>query len=425
MRVKFASLIRKASKKLSNVIEIEDLEMFLVTLFSSEESSNGSSIVTSVMKSCHTLREVFLAFGNKALWSYTNYSLLRSIVEEFKNDDQELKDLIQQYESDFTGYILTQKIKTYISAVQSDPELQQQPPLEETPELFQRLTIEVGVQITKHSMKYVHELWTTLSHLFRLPMPLLILRKVVKNCIRITFSVPSNLVAQIVRQTQINGSNLRKHQILRVMVGDQYIYQHEVEPHLVRASAILVIVLISQLQAHLSTYYLFTKKCISFSIVNHEDIYKYSCLHRFTVDIILFYNTQVEEFWKACISGQADRVSDLLPHVNVDATQPVCRHIQLFLFATVKLIAPSMCLYMCNPKATDICITNKISAFSTQDGTTPLMVASMRGDVTLVKVLLQAGANPDMQDEVSCRAPTVNPNCNIYRAQIYLLPKTM
>ena len=114
---KFSMLVTKSQRKLQiRRISVEDVQTFLITMYSSTGSRDGSDMVISVLQSATSLVRIFHALGIHKLWDYINYYLLQSIIEEFAGDDDELNSLMVQYQRDLTGYILVLNIQTYLKA---------------------------------------------------------------------------------------------------------------------------------------------------------------------------------------------------------------------------------------------------------------------------------------------------------------------
>jgi len=113
----FSKLVTKSCKSLRNRgIDVEDIQMFLITMYSSPNSSDGSDTVLTVLESAKTISEIFHALSKYKLWDYLNYYLLQSIIEHFVSDDDELTRMMKQYQQDLTGYTLTLKIPTYLDS---------------------------------------------------------------------------------------------------------------------------------------------------------------------------------------------------------------------------------------------------------------------------------------------------------------------
>ena len=118
---KFSILVTKSCIKLqSRRVRVDDVQTFLVTLYSSPNSKDGSDTVTVVVESARNLSEIFRALSRYGLWDYLNYYLLQDMIEGFAHDDNELNGMMEQYQKDLTGHILTLKIQTYLDATHDE-----------------------------------------------------------------------------------------------------------------------------------------------------------------------------------------------------------------------------------------------------------------------------------------------------------------
>ena len=111
---KFSILVTKRHKKLQNKEIVDDVRMFLVTMYSSPDSEDGSDTVTIVVEPARSLDEIFCALSKNRLWNYINYYLLQSIIKESADDDKELNCMMEQYQEDLTGQILILWLQTYL-----------------------------------------------------------------------------------------------------------------------------------------------------------------------------------------------------------------------------------------------------------------------------------------------------------------------
>ena len=187
---KFSSLVTRARTRLqSRGINVEDVQEFLIKMYSAPNSRDGSHMVTTVLESAISLDEIFRALSKYGFWDYLNYYLLQDIIEEFAHDDDELKDIMVQYQKDLTGYVLTLKIQTYLEATYNKHSIATsgsgnlesilpQP----KHELFKRLSLVVGTNITEASLHYVYNLWQSLSLQFELPRLSMILYDIAQVC---------------------------------------------------------------------------------------------------------------------------------------------------------------------------------------------------------------------------------------------------
>ena len=251
IKAKFATLVTKSHRRLQNRgIKVEDIQLFLVTIYSSPNSRDGGDIVTTVVESAKSLEEIFRALSKYGLWDYLNYHLLQSIIEEFASDDCELKCMMEQYQKDLTGHALTMEIQMYLEATHyefpvittSDNENVAEevvPPLppQQKCNFFKKLSIKSKANVTDHSLNYVYNLWHSLANQFFLPRPAMILNNIAKGCIDITWLIPSNLVKHVTRKARETANMFAKQYVLRVMLEEQCIYSMEIESHLFESEA--------------------------------------------------------------------------------------------------------------------------------------------------------------------------------------------
>ena len=247
---KFAILVTKSRRKLqSRKINVEDVQTFLVTLYSSPYSRDGSTTVT-VVESAKSLDEIFRALSKYRLWDYLNYYLLQSIIEEFASDDSELKDMMEQYQKDLTGYILALRIETYLDATRFELPVVNTNDSENSADkilssrlkykLFKKLTVKVEANVTDHSLSYVNDLWQSLAKQFALPQPAMILQNIAEGCISITWLTPANLVNHIVKMARETASMFPEKHILNVILEEQHIYTMETNPPLLETELLLL-----------------------------------------------------------------------------------------------------------------------------------------------------------------------------------------
>ena len=184
----FAALVMKTRKRLqSRNIDVEDLQEFLIHKFSSPNSRDANKMVEEIL-TAGNLREIFHKLSKYGLWNHHNYYLLNGIIKKFARKDDVLKDAMDQYRKALTGYALAWKIKdclastNYIHAVAtSDSE-------NVGDDLFKRLSVKCeGINVTDHTLKYVHDLWEELAVQFALPEAAMILHNIAEGCICITW----------------------------------------------------------------------------------------------------------------------------------------------------------------------------------------------------------------------------------------------
>ena len=232
IRGKFAILVTKSRKRLQyREINVEDIQTFLVTMYSSPNSRDGSGMVTTVLESATSLDEIFRALAKCGLWDYINYFLLQSIIKEFARDDKQLNDMMEQYQQDLTGHILALRIQTYLDAtkhpIPTSDLADEIVPVQQKHELLIKLTTKCKVNVTDHTLSYVIDLWQSLANQFALPQPAMMFHKVAEGCISITWLIPANLVKYVTRMAQESANKFAEENILRVTLEERCIYSME------------------------------------------------------------------------------------------------------------------------------------------------------------------------------------------------------
>ena len=247
---KFSFLVTKSRRKLQyRKIDVDDVQTFLVTMYSSPDSKDGSDTVTTVVESAKSLDEIFRALSKHRFWDYINYYLLQNIIEKFAGDDKELNGMMGQYQEDLTGYVLALRIQTYLDAIKhpiatshSDNLADEVIPLQQDHELFGKLTAKCEVNITNHTLSYIIDLWQSLAKQFALPRPAMILHDIAEGCIGITWFIPANLVEHVTRMARETANMFAEENILKVTLEEQCIYpmdaELEAEPSLLETETV-------------------------------------------------------------------------------------------------------------------------------------------------------------------------------------------
>ena len=238
---KFSKLVTKSRKSLQSRIDIKDAQTFLVTMYSSPNSGDGSDTVITVVKSAKSVDEIILALSENGLWDYLNYDLLQDIIEEFASDDDELNAMMEQYQRDLTGHVLTLQIQTYLEATDNNDPIATSdsensgdeiiPALlpQQKRKFFKQLSLKIEANVTDCTLGYIKGLWQSLANQFRLPRPAMILHSIAEGCICITWLIPSNLATHVTRMVQETSDMFAKQHILKVMLEEQCIYPMDTE----------------------------------------------------------------------------------------------------------------------------------------------------------------------------------------------------
>ena len=198
-------------------ITSSEFRLFLGNLYSSKGKMNGDQFLRKLLKPSTSISEMLETLTVEGEWDFFNYYLLESIIEEFGDD--RTKKMMKQYKQDLTGYLLATKIKDHLDAVDTEHTTI---PLEE---LYSSLTVKVkGVNISSQSLEYVNDLWESLRKQFSLPKHILVLYKIAKGCLEISWCVPVKLAAYIIRKAKESEQYFEEQQFLQVSVDGVHIY---------------------------------------------------------------------------------------------------------------------------------------------------------------------------------------------------------
>ena len=171
----FHTLLQKRFKALK--VDPVDLRAFLAAYGT---SMSRKDFVSDVQHH-DTLALIFNSIAQHGLWDHLNFDLAGTLVEHFTQKDQSCLELLEDYQRDFTGYLLTTEIVHHIAA-QKGAGLTATPP-ESIPseELCSKLTVKLAIDVTTHSLKYVEEVWRTLLRCSELPKPTLLLQEIAES----------------------------------------------------------------------------------------------------------------------------------------------------------------------------------------------------------------------------------------------------
>jgi len=226
-------LINSRKKLAEKGIRIQDFRLYLKNLFPPGDFIPESS----------SIDEIFEAVSHNKLWNYWNYSPLQNVVEKFVGDDQEMKLWIETYKKDLVSYKATTRLVDYIADVHSDPsgddslsdedqpagqELQSarqgQKPAKYDRKYYRKLSITLEAKFTKHTLKYLDDLWKEFADLYNLPPLATLLDCVYKKSITIVWLIPSHLASHIFKAASCSADFYHKHHITRVEFDEVCIY---------------------------------------------------------------------------------------------------------------------------------------------------------------------------------------------------------
>ena len=226
---KFASLVALGDCNLrGKITDMQNFRVFLACCYSPEDDSIDSravdaiDFVDKVLDTTQNLSDVFVALTNRGMLSYKNCHILRSIIDKYASDDQQLKEEMRKYEEELTGYALVTGMKEHVDAVSPQDEES-----EANTGLFTLLSLKVGKNVTEHTLQYVEEVWDSLAHLLKLPHSALLFKRVAEGCLEMIWTVPSHLTDFIIRRAQECTEYFYEQRVLRVTIANRCIYEGE------------------------------------------------------------------------------------------------------------------------------------------------------------------------------------------------------
>ena len=221
IEAKFAILLTNVCNKLkAKTISVEDLQMFLTSIFPQGEYISKSS----------SIHEIFEGITRQKLWNYWNYYPLDKTAQGFA-PDEEMKSWIETYKQDLKSYKVTTKLIDHIATVDSDSsdEALSEEHLSKTD--YKKLSFKLKIKFTDHTLMYIDDLWNEFAELYGLPPYVALLDRVSKGCISIVWLIPSYLAHKILSAAPHSGAFYHKREITRVELDGQCIYQ-EGEEHI-------------------------------------------------------------------------------------------------------------------------------------------------------------------------------------------------
>ena len=224
---KWGALVVRTYEVLQDKLDSKEItsnrfRLFLGSLYSCQGKMNGGQFIRKILKPSASICEMFEMLTAEDVWGFMNYYLLESIIEEYGDD--RTKAMMEQYKQDLTGYMLVTKIKDYLDAVDLEHPTRRMLPIPQE-KLFSLLTTKTdGVNITDQSLKYVKDLWESLRKQFSLPKHILVLYKIGDGCLEITWHIPSESAAYVIRKAKENEDYFREQQFLRVSVDGVHVY---------------------------------------------------------------------------------------------------------------------------------------------------------------------------------------------------------
>ena len=157
IKVKFSKLVTESCKRLQRrEISVEEFKLFLVTMCSSCNSADRNDMATANVVLANNLDGMFCALSKSRFWDYLNYYPLQNIIEEFAGDDDELRNMIEEYQKDLIGHTLALEIQKYLY-------------MDATSHVHTSLAFSPPANVSDHSFSYMKDIWQSLENQFSLP----------------------------------------------------------------------------------------------------------------------------------------------------------------------------------------------------------------------------------------------------------------
>ena len=217
----FAGLVRQVLSILNKrEIDKKEFRVYVVQLFSPSWCIPKSEDMFAI----------FEAISSNLLWSYSHFSPLESIAEEFAKDDT--LSLMESYKMDLSSFYTTTDIVDYIALCQDDEKVvDPDVPLAANPakyngEYFQKLTVRLDRPVTNETLQYIADIWRAIAKFFLLPSLTALLDRIVEGSLVISWFIPHIFAMQI----RVNSSGdeaeafFRAHQITEVKLNGDCLY---------------------------------------------------------------------------------------------------------------------------------------------------------------------------------------------------------
>ena len=227
---KLLQTVRKYLQKKMKKNKIKDLRLFILQLF--------PDISPDLIPNSSNLNEIFEAMRHNRLWSFMNYFSLEQIVKQFCGNNPEMTREIENFKKDRAGFQLATKIKKYIPVAKAREHEQLNPLNPVNPDHFTQLSLKLDECVADYSLKYLEELWQSLSFHMQLPPITLLFEIIDSGCIQIVFLIPTKFVPQVSHQAEYCAYFYIQHHIRSVTVGDNCIYDSLVTMTMVRGLGI-------------------------------------------------------------------------------------------------------------------------------------------------------------------------------------------
>ena len=228
-------------------IDVVNIHQFLVSFFQRDDCIPKSSDLT----------EIFNAITVAKLWHYDHYGPLKQLAESFLPEDNPARLHITDYRSQLSGFYTTTKIIDFIDL--SDPEdsehhSQQAFSPEKYKAHYRKLTLTLKldrkVKLSDLTLKYVDTLWKALIEEFNLPPLTVIIDKIIRGSLKISWLIPRKVSTVIAASYSKAIKFYQQHNIIQVKIDNNVLYDQKwiVSLHVCIIISVYEVVIISRAQ---------------------------------------------------------------------------------------------------------------------------------------------------------------------------------
>ena len=205
-------------------VDVVNIHQFLVSFFQRDDCIPKSSDLT----------EIFNAITVAKLWHYDHYGPLKRLAESFLPQDDPTRTRITNYRSQLSGFYTTTKIIDFIDLSElgdSEDHTQQDFAPEKYKPHYQKLTLTLKldrkVKLSDLTLKYVDTLWRALTEEFNLPPLTVVIDKIVRGSLIISWLVPQGVAAVIVGSYSKAIRFYQQQTIIQVKLDDKVLYDQK------------------------------------------------------------------------------------------------------------------------------------------------------------------------------------------------------
>ena len=192
-------------------VDIVDIHQFLVSFFQRDDCIPKSSDLT----------EIFNAISVARLWHYDHYGPLKRLAESFLPEDNPARKRITDYRSQLSGFYTTTKIIDFIDLSDSEDHPQQDFSPEKYKPYYHKLTLTLKLD---RKIKYVDTLWKALIEEFNLPPLTVVIDKIVKGSLIVSWLIPQE-VSTVILDSYSKAIRFYEQQtIIQVKIDDKVLY---------------------------------------------------------------------------------------------------------------------------------------------------------------------------------------------------------